>query len=197
LPTGDQSDAESQANLEENELWMNITLALDYVFLLSSYLLFYVASGSLRLSQDQLYQVPEIYDENDFVSKDNKKRKENNMIGHQLWLFVQNCFYSYFPYVIILYLVYASSMLNGKSVSDITSSVYLYFALKFIINNKKLFSRNTKYIKSLRTYNRLVLTLLLIYQCPFFICPSSVDIQGYTDPDYINTEDCSLIMHHQ
>jgi hypothetical protein len=176
LATGDQSDAESQANLTENEIWMNVTLALDFVFLLASYLFFYVASGSLKLTKDQKYRVPVIYDDNDFVSKDNKKRKENNMIGHQLWLFVQNCFYSYFPFVIILYLIYASSMLNGKSVSDVTSSVYLYFALKFIINNKKLFERNSKYIKSLRTYNRLVLTLILIYQCPFFICPSAVDI---------------------
>jgi hypothetical protein len=176
LPTGDQSDSESQANLDDNELWMNVTLALDFVFLLASYLLLYVASGSLRLTRDQKYRVPVIYDDNDFVSKDNKKRKENNMIGHQLSLFVQNCFYSYFPFVVILYLIYASSMLNGKSVSDIASSVYLYFALKFIINNKKLFERNSKYIKSLRTYNRLILTLILIYQCPFFICPSAVDI---------------------
>lgn len=176
LPTGDQSDADSQANLDDNELWMNVTLALDFVFLLASYLFLYVASGSLRLTKDQKYRVPVIYDDNDFVSKDNKKKKENNMIGHQLSLFVQNCFYSYFPFVVILYLIYASSMLNGKSVSDIASSVYLYFALKFIINNKKLFERNSKYIKSLRTYNRLLLTLILIYQCPFFICPSAVDI---------------------
>lgn len=96
----------------------------------------------------------------------------------------------------IIYLIYASSMLNGKSVSDIISSIYLYFALKFIINNDKLFSKNTKYIRSLRTYNFLVLTLTLVYQLPFFLCPSAVDISGYTEPDYITTEDCSLIMHH-
>jgi hypothetical protein len=144
-----------------------------------------------------LYECPEIYDDNDFISKDKPKKRENNRLGHQVWLFIQGLFFCYFPYVIILYLIYASSMLNGRSVSDITSSIYLYFALKFIINNKKLFSKNTKYIKSLRTYNRLVLTLILIYQCPFFICPSAVDIQGYVEPDYVTTEDCSLIMHHQ
>jgi hypothetical protein len=178
-------------------MWMNITICLDYIFLLCSYLLFYVAAGSLKLTKAQLYNCPEIYDDNDFQSRDNPRCAENNKLSHQIWLFVQGLFYSYFPFVIILYLIYASSMLNGRSVSDITSSIYLYFALKFIINNKKLFSRNTKYIKSLRTYNRLVLTLLLIYQCPFFICPSAVDINGATEPDYITSEDCSLIMHHQ
>ena len=30
---------------------------------------------------------------------------------------------------------------------------------------------------------------------PLFLCPSSVDINGFTDPDYISTEDCALIMH--
>jgi hypothetical protein len=30
---------------------------------------------------------------------------------------------------------------------------------------------------------------------PLFLCPSAVDIKGYTDPDYITTEDCALIMH--
>lgn len=178
-------------------MWTNITICLDYFFLLTSYTLFYVASGSLRLSQRQLYNPPIIYDDFDFISKDNPKQKQNNNLTHQTWLLMQSFFYNYFPYVIILFLIFASSMLNGRSVSDITSSIYLYFALKFIINNKKLFTRNTKYIKSLRTYNRLVLTLLLIYQCPFFICPSAVDINGYTEPDYITTEDCSLIMHKQ
>jgi len=144
-------------------MWASVSIALDYVFLLTSYLFFYVASGSLKLTKSQLYNIPVLYDDNDFVSKDNKKQKVNNQLGHQVWLFMQQIFYCYFPFLIILYLIYASSMLNGKSVSDITSSIYLYFALKFIINNKKLFSRNTKYIKSLRTYNRLVLTLLLIY----------------------------------
>ena len=143
-----------------------------------------------------MYRCPEIYDDNDFIGKDAPKHKKVHNISTSIYRFVQNIFYSYFPYLIIMYLVYSSAMLNGRSVSDILSSIYLYFALKYIINNKQLFSKNTKYISSLRTYNWMVMTFILIYQSPFFICPSAVDINGYTDPDYINTEDCSLIMHH-
>jgi hypothetical protein len=93
--------------------------------------------------------------------------------------------------------MYVSSSFNGRAMSDLLSSIYLWFALKFIIDIKKLFAKNTKILRPLRTYNRIVLLLILIYQMPLFLCPSSVDINGYTDPDYIDTEDCALIMHHQ
>ena len=49
----------------------------------------------------------------------------------------------YSPYFLILWLMYASSTLNGHAMSDLISSIYLWFALKFIINAKKLFSKNT------------------------------------------------------
>jgi len=38
---------------------------------------------------------------------------------------------------------------------------------------------------------------MLIYQAPIFLCPTAVDINGYTDPEYVNTEDCALILRHQ
>ena len=94
-------------------------------------------------------------------------------------------------------LMYVSATFNGHAISDLLSSIYLWFALKFIINIKKLFTKNSKILRPLRIYNRIVLTLILVYQMPLFLCPSAVDIQGYTDPDYITTEDCALIMHHQ
>ena len=62
-----------------------------------------------------------------------------------------------------MYLMFVSSTFNGHAMSDLLSSIYLWFALKFIINIKKLFSKNTKVLKSLRTYNRIILTLILIY----------------------------------
>jgi len=110
---------------------------------------------------------------------------------------MQACVFVYMPYFLIVYLMYVSSCFNGQAVSDLLSSIYLWFALKFIINIKKLFSKNTKVLKPLRIYNRIVLFALLLYQMPVFLCPSAVDINGYTDPDYIDTEDCALIMHHQ
>lgn len=109
----------------------------------------------------------------------------------------QITFFVYMPYFLILFLMYASSSFNGMAMSDLLSSIYLWFALKYIIDIKKLFSKNTKILKPLRIYNRIVLFFILIYQSPLFLCPSAVDINGYTDPDYISTEDCALIMHHQ
>jgi hypothetical protein len=98
------------------------------------------------------------------------------------------------PYFLIVLLLYVSSSFNGQAISDLLSSIYLWFALKYTINIKKLFSKNTKMLGSLRIYNRVVLFMILLYQMPLFLCPSAVDIKGYTDPDYINTEDCALIM---
>ena len=50
LPTASQSDEESQKNLDENESWVNTTLAIDLLFLLTSYLFMFVASGQLKLT---------------------------------------------------------------------------------------------------------------------------------------------------
>ena len=137
-----------------------------------------------------------INDENDFVSATETGRAKQKF-KNQTWKFMQTSFFVYMPYFLIVYLMYVSSCFNGQAVSDLLSSIYLWFALKFIINIKKLFSKNTKVLKPLRIYNRIVLFALLLYQMPVFLCPSAVDINGYTDPDYIDTEDCALIMHHQ
>ena len=130
------------------------------------------------------------------MSTDETSRAQQRIKG-QTWKFIQTSLFVYFPYFLIVYLMYTSSSFNGQAISDLLSSIYLWFALKYIINAKKLFSKNTKILRPLRTYNRIVLFLILIYQMPLFLCPSAVDINGYTDPDYINTEDCSLIMHYQ
>jgi hypothetical protein len=129
------------------------------------------------------------------VSNDeNSKAKQK--LKSQFWKFIQTCFFVYFPYFLIVFLMWTSASFNGLAISDLLSSIYLWFALKYIIDAKKLFSKNTKILRPLRIYNRIVLFLILIYQMPIFLCPSAVDINGYTDPDYINTEDCALIMHY-
>jgi hypothetical protein len=176
-------------------MYINESVTIDLFFLLLSYLLMFVASGDLSLTHSQKYDHPVINDDDDFVSQDEAIRKRQKFQS-QTWKFIQNCFFVYLPYFLIFYLMYASSCFNGSAVSDLTSSIYLWFALKYIINIKKLFSKNTKILKPLRIYNRIVLFSLLLFQMPLFLCPSAVDINGYTDPDYINTEDCAQIMHH-
>ena len=156
----------------------------------------FVVSGQMRLTKAQQLDHPTTNDEEDFVSSDENSKAKQKM-KKQSWKFIQTCFFVYFPYFLIVFLMYTSSSFNGQAISDLLSSIYLWFALKYIIDAKKLFSKNTKILRPLRIYNRIVLFLILIYQMPIFLCPSAVDINGYTDPDYINTEDCALIMHFQ
>ena len=103
-----------------------------------------------------------MYDKNDFVTQqdfsEGGKRAKN-----QGWRLVQTTFFVYLPYVLIVFLMYCSSTLNGIAMSDLISSIYLWFALKFTIDIKKLFSKNTKMLKPLRIYNRIVLTCILVY----------------------------------
>lgn len=81
--------------------------------------------------------------------------------------------------------------------SDLLSSIYLWFGLVFIVRLRNMFVRHVKVLKPLKIYNRIVISLILLYQMPVFLCPTSIDIQGYSDPDYVTTEDCALIMHNQ
>jgi len=82
---------------------------------------------------------------------------------NQVWKFWQTILFVYFPYFLIIYLMYVSSSFNGQVISDLLSSIYLWFALKFIIDAKKLFSKNTKLLKPLRIYNNIVLFLMLLF----------------------------------
>ena len=164
-------------------------MVIDLIFLLMTYLLYFVASGTIKLTQRQMLEPPVINDSNDFVTSEESERQKK--MKQQSWKFIETAVFVYMPYFLIVYLMYASSTFNGRAMSDLLSSIYLGFALRFIINIKKVFSKNTKLLKALRIYNRIVLTLILVYQMPVFLCPSAVDINGFTDPDYINTEDCA------
>ena len=63
-----QSDEESQSNINTNLMYINEAVTIDLFFLLLSYLLMFVASGDLSLTQNQKYDHPVINDDNDFVS---------------------------------------------------------------------------------------------------------------------------------
>jgi hypothetical protein len=92
-----------------------------------------------------------------------QESKYSQRVSAAIKRFFQSTFFVYFPYFIIIVLMYVSATFNGHAISDLLSSIYLWFALKFIINIKKLFTKNSKILRPLRIYNRIVLTLILVY----------------------------------
>jgi hypothetical protein len=76
MTTASQSDEESQKNSIENQMFTNVAVTIDFLFLLLTYLLMFVSSGQLRLTQSQLYDHPVINDENDFVSATETGRRK-------------------------------------------------------------------------------------------------------------------------
>ena len=182
--------------MQENQRAVASAVVLDILFVLSGYLVLLVASGSIKLTESQKQDAPLIQDENDFVTEADMARTEPT-VSQNFHRFLLAATYVYFPYFLIIYLLAASSTLNGHMVSDLLSSIYLWFALVFIVRMRKFFADHIKVLKPLRTYNRIVLSLILLYQMPLFLCPTSIDINGYSDPDYVTTEDCALIMHRQ
>jgi hypothetical protein len=67
MTAASQSDEESQKNLKENLDATNISVVIDLLFLLSTYLMLFVATGELHLAQKQLLDHPHIGDASDFV----------------------------------------------------------------------------------------------------------------------------------
>jgi hypothetical protein len=51
MTTASQTDEESQRNSMENQMFTNVAVTIDFLFLLLTYLLMFVSSGQLRLTQ--------------------------------------------------------------------------------------------------------------------------------------------------
>jgi len=76
MTAASQSDEESQRNIQENQDFVNTAVIIDIFFLISTYLLLFVAKGSLRLSKQQKLNHPHINDESDFVSYQESKSSQ-------------------------------------------------------------------------------------------------------------------------
>ena len=61
---------------------------------------------------------------------------------------------------------------HGTETSDLLTTIYLFIALYYVINFRKLYTRNSKLLSFLRSYNLLVLFALLAFQAPLFLCPT-------------------------
>lgn len=78
-----------------------------------------------------------------------------------------------FPYVFISYLMFFAATFHGSGMSDLLSTVYLFLAMYYIVNFRKLYTKNYEMLKFIRNYNLIVLLAVIIFQIPLFICPST------------------------
>jgi hypothetical protein len=125
---------------------------------------------------------PVLNDDYDFLSRRNELK---NQIKHALHLLV----FSGFPYILLVYIAIYSFSANGHGLSDLFTSVYLFFALYYVINFRKLFTQNARLLRSLRIYNLLVLLSIVAFQAPVFRCPAVE--QGKVDgSSYITNKQC-------
>lgn len=51
MTAASQSDEESQKNIQENQDFVNTSVVIDIFFLITTYLLLFVAKGTLKLSK--------------------------------------------------------------------------------------------------------------------------------------------------
>lgn len=82
-----------------------------------------------------LLEEPQLNDHKDFV---NDATTDSN----QLLSFLFNMVLAGFPYVLIIYLLLLASTFHGKTMSDLISIIYLIFAFYYIINFRKLYTKN-------------------------------------------------------
>lgn len=89
--------------------------------------------------------------------------------------------YSFLPGIFIASLFLYAAASSGRA-SDLLSTVYLLFALNFLINFQKFVSKKAgTMLSSLRIYNFVDIALLLAFQSPLFECPISTkgDLSHY------------------
>lgn len=76
MTAASQSDEESQRNIQENQDFVNTSVVIDIFFLITTYLLLFVAKGTLKLSKQQKQDHPHINDEHDFVNYQESKSSQ-------------------------------------------------------------------------------------------------------------------------
>lgn len=105
-------------------------------------------------------------DRNDFISP---------KYSHKFKGVISNIFFNGFPYFLIAYMMILAATFHGKGKSDLISTVYLFLAFYYIVNFRKLYTKNSNLISYLRKYNLIVLFSILIFEIPVFICPAILD----------------------
>lgn len=122
-----------------------------------------------------------LHDGDDFMSEGQNKLS----IKHPYRAMLLTFFFSGFPYLLIFSLFIYSMSNDGDDIAELVSVVYLCFGLTYILHFRNLYTRNLAYLKPLRVFNFVIVTLTLLFQMPIFKCPYSQD-----DEKYITNKKC-------
>ena len=130
-------------------------IMLDFIYLTITYLNLFFIDEKIKLDQDQIKQTPKINDERDFLSNNYQGSRLNHMFCQML--------FNSFPYVLILALMVFATMFHGSGSADLISTVYLFHAFYYIVNFRKLYTKNTSLLSYLRYFNAFVLFAVIVF----------------------------------
>lgn len=90
------------------------------------------------------------------------------------------------PYVLVFYMMFVAATFHGAGIADAVSTIYLSFSFYFILNWRKLYTKNRERLIFLRKFNRIVIFFILMYQIPLLPCPLG---EGY-----VTRKECTKLM---
>ena len=80
--------------------------------------------------------------------------------------------FSAFPYIFLSVMFLSVVQFDGLSFSDLIDIGFLIQCFYLLAHIKSFFAKNVEMLTFLRIYNIVVLTILVLYQSPVFLCPT-------------------------
>mmetsp|Transcript_18439 Transcript_18439/g.24761 ORF Transcript_18439/g.24761 Transcript_18439/m.24761 type:complete len:113 (+) Transcript_18439:791-1129(+) len=85
---------------------------------------------------------------------------------------VEFVLFSSFPYIFLSVMFLSVVQFDGLSFSDLIDIGFLIQCFYLLAHIKSFFAKNVEMLGFLRLYNIVVLTVLVVYQSPVFLCPT-------------------------
>ena len=79
--------------------------------------------------------------------------------------------FSAFPYVLLSIIFFSVIHFDGISFADLIDLGFLLQCFYILASIKSFYAKNVKMLSFLRKYNLIVLTILVVFQAPIFLCP--------------------------
>jgi len=116
-------------------------------------------------------------DAQDFTMKWTTEGKEDATFANKFYYYTERlmCYtvFNLFPYVLLTVIFLSVICLDGLSFADLIDCGFLIQAFWLLAYIKSFYAKNYHILTFLRLYNLIVLSVLILFQAPFFICPVS------------------------
>lgn len=190
LPEDIAEGAPSQCVIDWNN-WLQIGrtsisgsfFAAQYFLLLAAYFARHFTAGQGE-SLEGLKILPEpVYgDESDFTgawskgsSSSEQGEEERPRLADKISYYTEKMVdyvaFSLFPYVLLSVIFLSVIRFDGVSFADLIDCGFLMQCFYLLAYIKSFYAKNVQMLSFLRGYNIIVLTILVVYQAPFFLCP--------------------------